>query len=259
MKAVILAGGRGTRISEESVSKPKPMIEIGGRPILWHILKIYSHSGVTDFVICTGFKGYMIKEYFANYFLHNADVTFDIAKNDVTIHHRFCEPWRVTVVDTGADSMTGGRIKRVASYVGNQDFCLTYGDGVGDIDIAEAINFHKSHGKKATVTAVQPRDRFGLLSVAGGGAVDGFIEKPKDGGKWINAGFFVLSPEVIDYIDGDETIWERKPMESLAQDDELRAFFHNGFWHAMDTMRDKAELERLWNSGDAPWKVWGDK
>lgn len=258
MKAVILAGGRGTRISEESILKPKPMIEIGGRPILWHIMKIYSKSGVTDFIICTGYKGYMIKEYFANYFLHNADMTFDVANNSVTVHQKKAEPWRVTVVDTGLDSMTGGRIKRVAPYIGNDEFCLTYGDGVGDIDIAEVIAYHRSHGKAATVTSVQPRDRFGLLSVTDDGGVDGFVEKPKSNGKWVNAGFFVLSPKVIDYIDNDETIWERTPLEALARDGELQAYRHGGFWHAMDTMRDRAHLEDLWSSGKAPWKVWDE-
>lgn len=258
MKAVILAGGRGTRISEESVLKPKPMIEIGGRPILWHIMKIYSEAGIRDFIICTGYKGYMIKEYFANYFLHNADMTFDVANNSVTVHQKKAEDWRVTVVDTGADSMTGGRVKRVASYIGNDEFCLTYGDGVGDIDIASVIKYHHGHGKAATVTSVQPRDRFGLLSVAEDGNVDGFIEKPKGNGKWVNAGFFVLSPKVLDYIDGDDTIWERAPLESLSRDGELRAYRHDGFWQAMDTMRDKAHLEELWTGGQAPWKVWND-
>ncbi len=235
------------------------MIEIGGRPILWHILKIYAHSGVTDFIICTGYKGYVIKEYFANYFLHNADVTFDFAKNGVTVHHRNAEPWRVTVVDTGSESMTGGRIRRVAPYIDDEDFCLTYGDGVGNVDIAAAIAYHKGHGKKATVTSVQPRDRFGLLSVAAGGLVDGFVEKPTSNGRWINAGYFVLSSKVIEYIEDDDTIWERKPMEALAEDRELRAFFHDGFWQAMDTMRDKTYLEELWRSPEgAPWKVWVD-
>lgn len=232
------------------------MIEIGGRPILWHIMKIYAQSGICDFIVCAGYKGYMIKEYFANYFLHSADVTFDIANNEMTVHHRASEPWRVTVVDTGEATMTGGRIRRVAPYVGDDDFCLTYGDGVGDIDVAAAIDFHRSHGKKATVTAVQPRDRFGILNVAEGGKVTGFVEKPLDNGKWVNAGFFVLSHSVVDYIDGDDTIWERAPLVALAQDDEFRCFQHMGFWHAMDTMRDKAHLEELWRTGDAPWKVW---
>lgn len=258
MKAVILAGGRGTRIGEESVLKPKPMIEIGGRPILWHIMKIYSQAGVTDFIICTGYKGYMIKEYFANYFLHNADMTFDVANNSVTVHQGKAEPWCVTVVDTGSDAMTGGRIKHVARFIGDDDFCMTYGDGVGNIDIAAVIKYHREHGKAATVTSVQPRDRFGLLSVAEDGGVNGFIEKPKSIEKWVNAGFFVLSPKVIDYIDDEQTIWERTPLESLARDGELRAYRHDGFWQAMDTMRDKALLEELWSKGDAPWKIWSD-
>ncbi len=260
MKAVILAGGRGTRISEESVLRPKPMIEVGGHPILWHIMKTYAHSGVTEFVICTGYKGYMIKEYFANYFLHNADITFDLANNEVTVHQEKAEPWRVTVVDTGQDSMTGGRVKRVAPYIQDGSFCLTYGDGVGNIDIAAVIDFHKSHGKLATVTSVQPRDRFGLLNVSEGSVVDGFVEKPKGSGKWVNAGYFVLEPGVLDYItEGDRTIWERAPLERLAADGQLMAYEHDGFWQAMDTMRDKAFLEELWESDDgAPWKLWGD-
>lgn len=233
------------------------MIEIGGRPILWHILKTYSHHGINEFIICVGYKGHMIKEYFSNYFLHNADVTFHLSRNDVTVHHDNAEPWKVTVVDTGTNSMTGGRLKRVAPYIGDEDFCLTYGDGVGDVDIRAGIEFHKSHNGLATVTAVQPRDRFGLLSVTPGGVVDGFIEKPKDDGKWINAGYFVLSPGVMDYIAGDDTIWEQKPMESLAADRQLHAFPHRGFWHAMDTMRDKAALEEMWEKNAAPWKVWG--
>ncbi len=235
------------------------MIEIGGRPILWHILKTYSHHGINEFIICVGYKGHMIKEYFSNYFLHNADVTFHLSRNDVTVHHDNAEPWKVTVVDTGTNSMTGGRLKRVAPYIGDEDFCLTYGDGVGDVDIRAGIEFHKSHNGLATVTAVQPRDRFGLLSVTPGGVVDGFIEKPKDDGKWINAGYFVLSPGVMDYIAGDDTIWEQKPMESLAADRQLHAFPHRGFWHAMDTMRDKAALEEMWEKNAAPWKVWGEK
>ena len=232
------------------------MIEIGGRPILWHIMKVYAHSGVTEFVICTGYKGYMIKEYFANYFLHNADVTFDIAENTMTVHHRKCEPWKVTVVDTGVETMTGGRIKRVAPFIGNEDFCLTYGDGIGDVDVAATIEFHKRHGKKATVTAVQPQGRFGLLDVAEDGRVVGFSEKPKENGKWVNAGYFVLSPGIFDYIDTDATIWESAALETLAKDDELRSRPHRGFWYAMDTMRDKAHLEELWENGPAPWKVW---
>lgn len=256
MKAVILAGGRGSRISEESHLRPKPMIEIGGRPILWHIMKVYAHSGVTEFVICTGYKGYMIKEYFANYFLHSADVTFDIAENSMTVHHRKCEPWKVTVVDTGVETMTGGRIKRIAPFIGDEDFCLTYGDGIGDVDVAATIEFHKSHGKMATVTAVQPQGRFGLLDVANHGEVAGFVEKPKENGRWVNAGYFVLSPGIFDYIENDATIWENTALETLAADGELRARPHDGFWYAMDTMRDKAHLEELWDKGPAPWKVW---
>lgn len=233
------------------------MIEIGGRPILWHILKTYSHHGINEFIICAGYKGHIIKEYFSNYFLHNADITFHLSRNEVTVHQDYSEPWKVTVVDTGTSSMTGGRLKRVAHYIGDEDFCLTYGDGVGDVDIRAGIEFHKSHNGLATVTAVQPRDRFGLLSVSPNGVVDGFIEKPKDDGKWINAGYFVLSPGVMDYISGDDTIWEQKPMEQLAADRQLHAFQHRGFWHAMDTMRDKAALEEMWDKDAAPWNVWG--
>jgi glucose-1-phosphate cytidylyltransferase len=258
MKAVILAGGRGTRISEESILRPKPMIEIGGRPILWHIMKIYSEAGIRDFVICLGYKGYVIKEYFANYALHNSDLTFDLENNETIVHQRSTEPWRVTVVDTGLETMTGGRIKRAAEYIGDEDFCMTYGDGISDVNIREVIEFHRAHDKLATVTSVQPRDRFGILSVGDNGVVDGFIEKPNNNGKWINAGFFVLSPKVVDYIEDDATIWERAPLEALARDDQLRAYRHTGFWHAMDTMRDKAHLEELWESGQARWKIWGD-
>lgn len=258
MKAVILAGGRGTRISEESILKPKPMIEIGGRPILWHIMKIYSEAGIRDFVICLGYKGYVIKEYFANYALHNSDLTFDLENNETIVHQRTTEPWRVTVVDTGLETMTGGRIKRAAEYIGDEDFCLTYGDGISDVNIREVLEFHRSHDKLATVTSVQPRDRFGILSVSGDGVVDGFVEKPKNNGRWINAGFFVLSPKVVNYIEDDATIWEKAPLEALAKDDQLRAYRHTGFWHAMDTMRDKAHLEELWESGQARWKIWGN-
>ena len=258
MKAVILAGGRGTRISEESILRPKPMIEIGGRPLRWHIMKIYSEAGIRDFVICLGYKGYVIKEYFANYALHNSDLTFDLENNETIVHQRSTEPWRVTVVDTGLETMTGGRIKRAAEYIGDEDFCMTYGDGISDVNIREVIEFHRAHDKLATVTSVQPRDRFGILSVGDNGVVDGFIEKPNNNGKWINAGFFVLSPKVVDYIEDDATIWERAPLEALARDDQLRAYRHTGFWHAMDTMRDKAHLEELWESGQARWKIWGD-
>ncbi len=257
MKAVILAGGRGSRISEESNTRPKPMIEIGGKPILWHIMKIYSAAGVNDFVICLGYKGYVIKEYFANYFLHTSDVTFDVGRNSMEVHAVNAEPWRVTLVDTGVDTMTGGRIKKVARYLDQEDFCLTYGDGVADIDVRALIDFHRSHQHAATVTAVQPQGRFGSVVVAGElGAVTGFEEKPRGDGRWINAGFFVLSPKVLDYIDDDATIWEHGPLEALSRDGELNAYRHEGFWHAMDTLRDKAHLEQLWASGEAPWQVW---
>jgi glucose-1-phosphate cytidylyltransferase len=257
MKAVILAGGRGTRISEESGSRPKPMIQIGGKPILWHIMKLYSHAGVHDFVVCLGYKGYMIKEYFANYFLHTSDVTLHVKENKMEVHEKYAEPWRVTLVDTGVETMTGGRIKRIAPYVRDEDFCLTYGDGVSDVNIAELLDYHRSHQAAATVTAVQPQGRFGSVAIADDeGRVTGFEEKPAGDGRWINAGFFVASPKVVDYIDGDGTIWEHGPMEALARDGELNAFRHRGFWHAMDTMRDKAHLEELWSSGNAPWKKW---
>jgi glucose-1-phosphate cytidylyltransferase len=254
MKVVLLAGGFGTRILEESVTKPKPMIEIGGRPILWHIMKIFSAYGLNDFVICCGYKGYVIKEYFANYFLHMSDVTFDMQNNDITVHQKHAEPWRVTLVDTGESTMTGGRLKRVAPYL-DGDFCLTYGDGVASIDINALLEFHRSHGKSATVTAVQPPGRFGALEMEGA-AIRTFQEKPAGEGGWINGGFFVLSPAVIERIDGDDTIWEREPLERLARADELRGYFHKGFWQPMDTLRDKQNLETLWQSGRAPWKVW---
>lgn len=255
MKAVILAGGLGTRISEETSVKPKPMIEIGGKPILWHILKIYSAHGVNDFVICCGYKGYLIKEYFANYFLHMSDVTFDMANNQMVVHQRNAEPWRVTLVDTGESTMTGGRLKRVAAFVGEEDFCLTYGDGVGNIDIAKSLAYHQSHGRLATMTAVQPPGRFGALDLERD-VVKNFLEKPHGDGGWINGGFFVLSPKVIDLIDGDDCIWERKPLERLAASGQLMAFQHDGFWQPMDTLRDKTHLEDLWASGSAPWKIW---
>ena len=256
MKAVILAGGLGTRISEETHLKPKPMIEIGGRPILWHIMKGYSAHGVNEFVICCGYKGYLIKEYFANYFLHMSDVTFDMAHNRMEVHEQKAEPWRVTLVDTGEDTMTGGRLKRVAEYLKDEEaFCFTYGDGVADVDIAASIAFHKAHGKLATVTAVLPPGRFGSL-VREGDTVRGFIEKPHGDGGWINGGFFVLSPKVIDCIACDSTAWELEPMAHLAMDDQLRAFEHTGFWQPMDTLREKNLLEDLWDSGKAPWKVW---
>ena len=255
MKAVILAGGLGTRLSEETALKPKPMVEIGGRPILWHIMKLYSAHGVRDFVICLGYRGYVIKEYFANYFLHMSDVTFDIAGNRMEVHQASAEPWRVTLIDTGDDTMTGGRLRRVRSYLGTEDFCFTYGDGLSGIDIAAEIAFHKAHGRLATVTAVQPPGRYGSLALDGD-AVRGFQEKPEGDGAWINGGFFVLSPRAIDYIEGDETAWERAPLEALARDGQLRAFRHGGFWQAMDTLRDKNQLEALWASGKAPWKAW---
>jgi glucose-1-phosphate cytidylyltransferase len=255
MKAVILAGGLGTRISEETHLKPKPMIEIGGKPILWHIMKMYSAHGVNDFVICCGYKGYLIKEYFANYFLHMSDVTFDMANNRMDVHQQKAEPWKVTLVDTGEETMTGGRIKRVAHYIGDDDFCLTYGDGVADVNITQTLAFHKSHGRLATMTATQPPGRFGSLDLSGS-AVRNFLEKPQGDGGWINGGFFVLSPKVLNLIKGDETFWEREPLEQLAQSDQLQAYLHKGFWQPMDTLRDKTHLEELWQSGQAPWKVW---
>lgn len=256
MKAVILAGGLGTRISEETHLKPKPMIEIGGRPILWHIMKLYSAHGVNDFVICCGYKGYMIKEYFANYFLHMSDVTFDMEHNQMEVHQRNAEPWRVTLVDTGEDTLTGGRLKRVAPYVQDDEaFCFTYGDGLSDIDISSEIAFHRQHGKWATVTAVQPPGRYGALRMVDG-AVKEFTEKPRGDGGLINGGFFVLSPKCIDLIEGDKTSWEGKPLTQLATAEQLMAFEHDGFWQPMDTLREKNLLEDLWASGRAPWKVW---
>ena len=256
MKTIILAGGLGSRISEESHLRPKPMIEIGGRPIIWHIMKIYSAHGLRDFVICLGYKGYMIKEYFANYFLHMSDITFDMEHNSMTVHQQNAEPWRVTLIDTGEDTMTGGRLARVRQYLDDGPFCFTYGDGVGDVDIGALLAFHRKHGKLATITAVQPAGRFGALIVSGD-TVRQFEEKPDaDGRGWVNGGFFVLSPKVLDYIEGDATIWERGPMERLARDGELRAFFHRRFWQPMDTLRDKNQLEEMWQSGSAPWKIW---
>lgn len=256
MKAVILAGGLGTRLSEETSVKPKPMVEIGGKPILWHIMKIYSSYGVNEFVLCLGYKGYVIKEYFANFFLHSSDVTFDLAKNTMDVHHAQSEPWKVTLIDTGADTMIGGRIKRIHPYVKDDEaFCLTYGDGVSDVDIARLIHAHKAEGRLATVTGVQPPGRFGAIE-RDGHRVTGFREKPQGDGGWINGGFFVLSPKVVDYIDGDATVWEQEPMENLAKDGELSVFIHEGFWHPMDTLRDKRYLEGLWNTGRAPWRVW---
>jgi glucose-1-phosphate cytidylyltransferase len=256
MKAVILAGGVGTRISEETHLKPKPMIEIGGRPLLWHIMKIYSAHDVNDFVICCGYKGYLIKEYFANYVLHMSDVTFDMGLNEMQVHQQNAEPWRVTLVDTGDDTMTGGRLKRVANYLAGEDaFCFTYGDGVADVDVAASIAFHRAHGKLATITAVQPPGRYGALELDGG-EVRAFTEKPRGDGGLINGGFFVLSPGCIDRIAGDDTSWEGEPLTGLAADGELMAFAHTGFWQPMDTLRDKNQLEELWASGKAPWKSW---
>lgn len=256
MKAVILAGGFGTRISEETSVRPKPMIEIGGMPILWHIMKTYSAHGIHDFIICCGYKGYVIKEYFANYFLHMSDVTFDMQNNKMEVHQRSAEPWHVTLVDTGDNSMTGGRLKRVAGYVKDEEaFCFTYGDGVADIDIAAQVAFHQQHGKRATVTAVQPPGRYGALNMDGQ-SVRGFIEKPQGDGGWINGGFFVLSPSCIDLIADDSSSWEGEPLSQLAAQGELMAYEHRGFWQPMDTLRDKNHLEELWQRGKAPWKVW---
>ena len=256
MKAVILAGGLGTRISEETHLRPKPMIEIGGKPILWHIMKGYAAHGITDFVICCGFKGYMIKEYFANYFLHMSDVTFDLGRNSMEVHEKHGEPWRVTLVDTGEDTNTGGRLRRVASHLrAESEFCFTYGDGVANVNIAEEIAFHRKHGKLATITAVQPPGRWGALEMRGS-AVTNFIEKPRGDGGLINGGFFVLSPKCLDLIDGDQSSWESGPLSTLAAQGQLMAFEHQGFWQPMDTLREKALLEELWASGKAPWKIW---
>lgn len=256
MKAVILAGGLGTRISEETHLKPKPMVEVGGKPLLWHIMKLYSAHGVQDFVICCGYRGYIIKEYFANYFLHMSDVTFDMANNRMEVHHQKVEPWRVTLVDTGEDTLTGGRLRRVASYIEKESsFCFTYGDGLSDVDISRQIAFHRQHGKLATVTAVQPPGRYGALRLTGA-EVTGFTEKPRGDGGFINGGFFVLSPKCLDLVEGDETSWELEPLTALAAKGELMAFEHAGFWQPMDTLRDKNLLEGLWESGRAPWKIW---
>jgi glucose-1-phosphate cytidylyltransferase len=254
--AVILAGGLGTRIMEETASKPKPMIEIGGRPLLWHIMKIYSHHAISNFIICCGYKGYIIKEYFANYFLHMSNVTFDMSDNSMHVHHKKAEPWRVTLVDTGDHTLTGGRLKRVSSFLHDEEiFCFTYGDGLADIDIGALIGFHRSHGRLATVTAVEPVGRYGALDLDGT-RVAGFTEKPRGESGWINGGFFVLSPGVIDRIDGDDTSWEGAPLARLAAEGQLEAFHHKGFWQPMDTLREKNLLEELWSSGRAPWKVW---
>jgi len=257
MKAVILAGGLGTRLSEETVLKPKPLIEIGGKPILWHIMKIYSAAGINDFIICLGYKGYLIKEYFANYALHASDVTVDLATGEMQVHRRMAEPWRVTLVDTGEQTMTGGRLKRIAPYLSDEDFCFTYGDGVADIDVRKVIDFHRQHGKLATVTAVQPPGRFGSLVLSENHVLQ-FAEKPRGDGGWINGGFFVLSPEVIGLIEGDASIWEKEPLEELASKAQLMSYFHQDFWLAMDSLRDKTRLEELWNSGNPPWQIWKD-
>ena len=256
MKAVILAGGLGTRISEETHLKPKPMVEIGGKPILWHILKTYSAHGINEFVICCGYKGYVIKEYFANYFLHMSDVTFHMRLNSMEVHRKKAEPWQVTLVDTGEATMTGGRLKRVREYVGDDTFCFTYGDGVSDVDVTASIAHHRAHGRLATVTAVQPPARFGSLEIGSADAVLGFQEKPLGDGIWINGGFFVLEPAVMDRIDGDATPWEQDPLMGLAVDGQLTAYHHHGFWQPMDTLRDRVHLEELWAQGLAPWKVW---
>lgn len=255
MKAVILAGGLGTRISEETVVRPKPMVEIGGKPILWHIMKLYSSHQIHDFVICLGYKGYIIKEYFANYFLHMSNVTFDISKNKIEVHQNNAEPWRVTLIDTGEKTMTGGRLKQAADYLENEDFCFTYGDGVSDVDIGSLINYHREQKTLATLTAIQPPGRFGSLSIENN-KIKSFTEKPVGDGGWINGGFFVLSPKVIDYIDDDDVTWEKQPLERLAKEGQLSSYHHQGFWWAMDTLRDKNYLEELWATGKAPWKIW---
>ena len=256
MKAVILAGGLGTRLSEETHSRPKPMVEIGGKPLLWHIMKIYSSHGVTDFVVCCGYMGYMIKEYFANYFLHMSDITFNMSDNTMKVHDKRAEPWTVTLIDTGDASMTGGRLKRVSKYLEGEDtFCLTYGDGVADVDITRSIEFHKNHGKLATLTAVYPPGRFGALDIKGSSVLS-FKEKPRGDGAFINGGFFVLNPGALDYLSGDDCVWEQGPLTNLADDEQLMAFQHDGFWQPMDTLRDKNLLEDLWASGAAPWKIW---
>lgn len=258
MKVVILAGGLGTRLSEETDLKPKPMVEIGGRPIIWHIMKSYSHYGFNDFIICLGYKGYVIKEYFANYFLHQSDVTIDLREkqNNLEIHNCNAEEWRITLVDTGVNTMTGGRIKRIKNYIGNETFMLTYGDGVANVDIQGLIDFHKRQGKQATITSIQPSGKYGALGISDNNNVFSFIEKPKGDGAWINGGFFVLEPQVFDYIEGDETIWERGPLEELVNKEQLAAYKHHDFWKCMDTLRDRVELENLWTSDNAPWKVW---
>ena len=257
MKAVIFAGGLGTRLSEETAIKPKPMVEIGGRPILWHIMKIYSSHGIDEFIVCCGYKGFVIKEFFANYFLRMSDVTFDMRFNQMNTHSANAEPWKVTLVDTGEETMTGGRLKRVREHIGNETFCLTYGDGVSNVDVTKAIEFHKQQDTLATLTAVQPPGRFGAISLGKEQTkIDSFQEKPEGDGAWINGGFFVLEPDVIDYVAGDDTVWEQAPLTKLAQDGQLSAYKHDGFWHPMDTLRDKRRLENMWKEDKAPWKVW---
>jgi glucose-1-phosphate cytidylyltransferase len=255
MKAVILAGGLGTRLAEETSIRPKPMVEVGGRPILWHILKHYSRHGINEFVVCLGYRGYVIKEYFANYFMHMSDITFDLAKNEMEICQRHCEPWRVTLIDTGEETQTGGRLRRVAKYVGDETFCFTYGDGVSDVDLTALVAFHRRQGRLATLTSVQPQGRFGALDIEGG-RITRFEEKPQGDGTWVNGGFFVLEPQVLSYIEGDATPWEREPLEALAREGQLSAWTHRGFWQPMDTLRDKMKLEDLWQRGVAPWKTW---
>jgi glucose-1-phosphate cytidylyltransferase len=254
MKLVILAGGLGTRISEESASRPKPMIEIGGKPIIWHIMKMYAVHGINEFIVCCGYKGYVLKEYFANYFLHQSDVTIDLAENKIQVHHKKAEPWKVTLVDTGDDTQTGGRLRRIADYI-DGDFCMTYGDGLSSVDLTSLLKFHKSHCKLATMTAVQPPGRFGALQL-NGNQIESFVEKPQGDGGWINGGFFVLNPKVLEHITSDTTVWEQEPLKYLANQGELRAFFHTGFWQPMDTLRDMNYLQSLWLSGRAPWKAW---
>jgi glucose-1-phosphate cytidylyltransferase len=257
MKAVILAGGLGTRISEETSIRPKPMVEIGGKPILWHIMKMYSSYGINEFIVCCGYKGYVIKEYFANYFLHMSDITFDIGKNEMEVHQRYADPWKVTLVDTGEKSMTGGRLKRIESYIKDEkSFCMTYGDGLSNINIGDLIKFHDQHGMPATLSAVHPAARFGALEITESNLVGTFTEKPQGDGGYVNGGFFVLSPSVLDLIDGDETVWEQTPLEMLANQRKLKAYIHNGFWQPLDTLRDKTLLEKMWDSGNAPWKNW---
>lgn len=256
MKVVILGGGYGTRLSEETVNIPKPMVEIGGKPILWHIMKIYSHYGYNDFIICLGYKGYIIKEYFMNYFMHMSDITVDLSNGGIKVHNSKAENWKVTLVDTGLDTMTGGRIKRIKDHLNGERFMLTYGDGVGDVNINSLVKFHESHGKLATMTAVQPSGRFGALRINDDKKVESFVEKPAGDGAWINGGFFVLEPQVIDYIKDDSTTWEREPLENLTKESQLFAYKHEGFWKPMDTLRDKIELEKLWSTKEAPWKIW---